>query len=210
MNCVLASSFLFRSRIISDLTKRSRGSVALATTVGLFLNSGFASAWASGGPASIGDLKSYWINFVIYICLLFICLRKVIPAAWTARREAIQATVRNATRDLESAEAEVKDVETRTRNLEADKRKAMDEIIRQAEAEASAAVSQAREKATRASVQAVDLLKGEGRAAEVEYRSELVARALQLAREKFQQGAFADKEAGYRDAAMARARRLVQ
>ena len=182
----------------------------LAVATGILLTSGQSQAWASGGPASIGDLQSYWINFVVYVCLLFVCLRKVIPTAWSARREAIQATVRTATRDLESAEAEVKEVEARTRNLEVDKRKAADDIVRQAEAEASAAVSQAREKAARLSVQATDLLKGEGRAAEVEYRSELVARALQLAREKFEQGAFAGKEAGYRDAAMNRARRLLQ
>jgi F-type H+-transporting ATPase subunit b len=150
------------------------------------------------------------VNFIIYVAILFFALRKVIPQNWMARRNAILENVTSSARELESAEQAVKAAEERTKNVATEQEAAKQEIIRQAELEAAQIIKSATEKAERQKAQAKDLIEGETRSAEATFRAELVERALELAKSKFKSGAFAAKESSYRDAALVRAKRLVQ
>ena len=162
------------------------------------------------GHDGISSLIPFWVNFAIYIAVLFIALRKIIPQAWMARRNAILENVTAAARELEQAERSVRDAEDKTKNLSNEQEAARQEIIKQAQLEAAQIIATAKEKAERQKAQAKDLIQGESRSAESVFRSELVFKAVELARDKFKSGAYTAKESSYRSAALDRAKRLVQ
>jgi F0F1-type ATP synthase membrane subunit b/b' len=160
--------------------------------------------------SSISSLVPFWVNFAIYLAVLFVALRKIIPQAWMARRNAILENVTSAARELEQAEKAVRNAEDKTKNLASEQEAARQEIIKQAELEAVQIITAAKEKAERQKAQAKELIQGESRSAESTFRTELVFRAVELAREKFKSGAYSAKESDYRSAALDRAKRLVQ
>lgn len=165
---------------------------------------------SSEGHTGISSLIPFWVNFAIYIAILFVALKKIIPQAWMTRRNAILENVTSAARELEQAEKAVRSAEDKTKNLASEQEAAKQEIIKQAELEAAQIVAAAKEKAERQKAQAKELIQGESRSAESTFRSELVFRAVELARDKFKSGAYSAKESSYRSAALERAKRLVQ
>mgnify|MGYP006274662357 CR=1 FL=1 len=171
-----------------------------------------AYAEESGAPhhGSVLDLAANWVNFLLYVGLLYFCLRKVIPSAWAARRNKIRETVLASKAELEDAERELDTVQALTRNLAQEQARAKQEILEQAELEAAAIKGSAAERAERIKVQAKELLVGESRSAEAQVRQSLVARALELARAQFASGEFSARQQSYVDAAIDRAKRLVQ
>lgn len=180
----------------------------LAVIALLFVTS-ISDCFASGGPQTAWDLRYHWFNFIVYILILFFALRKVIPAAWVQRKEQIANTVRDSVREFEDAELEVKKIEDQIKELPLETKKIHEEILYQAEAEASALLSITREKTTRMKLQAEELLEGEGRAAQNSFRQALVTSAVQLAKESFQVTGASDDEK-YREAALNRTQKLVQ
>lgn len=171
--------------------------------------SAFASSSAHGEP-SIADLTVYWANFTVYSILLYVLLRKPIAHGWNARRARIQETVESCASQVASAERELNAIEALTKGLASEQDRARTEIVTQAKLEAEQIVASARTKATRIREQAKDMVAGEGRSAESTFRTTLVARALELARAKFAGGEFSSKQQAYLDAAVGRAKRLVQ
>lgn len=170
------------------------------------------SAWAS--PAehhepAISDLGVFWMNFLIYVAILTALVRKPIGRAWAARRSAILSAVTSATDEVGAAERELNATEALLKNLAAEQERARTDILRQGQVEAEAIVAAALERAERIKVQAKELLKGEGRSAEAAFRATLVAKALEISREKFARGEYSGKQSQYVDAALSRAKRLV-
>jgi F-type H+-transporting ATPase subunit b len=168
----------------------------------------FASGEAGHAP-SIADLGVFWVNFTVYVILLYALAGKAISKAWSARRNAILAAVTSATDEVNAAERELNATEALVKNLLADQERARADILRQGQVEAEVIVARAREKSDRLKAQAVELLSGEGRSAESAFRDALVARAVEISRGSFLRGDFAAKQEQYVDAALARAKRLV-
>jgi len=183
-------------------------SIISASLVVLTVSPAFASSDAGHSP-SISDLGVFWVNFLIYVTLLYVFVRKAISSAWAARRESILASVTSATDEVNAAERELNATEALVKNLAADQEKARGDILRQGQAEADAIVAAAKEKSARIKTQAQELLKGEGRSAEASFRAALVAKAVEISRERFSRGEFAAKQEQYLDAALSRAKRLV-
>ncbi|MEY4700601.1 MAG: hypothetical protein RL326_788 [Pseudomonadota bacterium] len=171
--------------------------------------SAFASSSAHGEP-SIADLTVYWANFVVYSVILYVLLRGPLANGWSARRARIQEAVTSSASQVESAERELNAVEALTKGLASEQDRARAEIVEQAKLEAQQIVENARVKATRVRDQAKDMIAGEGRSAESAFRATLVARALELARAKFVGGEYGSRQQSYLDAAVGRAKRLVQ
>jgi len=192
------------------LGRTARSVTGLLASLPLFASA--AHAIEAEGPhhGSIADLASNYINFAIYIAVLYVLLRKAIPNAWLARREKIRETVLASKAELEAAERELAAVEALTQNLSQEQERAKREIIEQAELEAAAIISSAQERAVRIKSQTKDLLVGEGRSAELQVRASLVSRALEIARGRFASGEYSERQGAYVDAAIDRAKRLVQ
>jgi F0F1-type ATP synthase membrane subunit b/b' len=183
-------------------------SASLVAFVVFTASPAFASSDAGHSP-SISDLGVFWVNFLIYVTLLYVLVRKAIAKAWAARRESILASVTSATDEVNAADRELNATEALAKNIAADQEKARGDILRQGQAEADALVSSAKEKSERIKTQAQELLKGEGRSAEASFRAVLVTKAVEISRQRFSQGEFAAKQEQYLDAALSRAKRLV-
>ena len=170
-------------------------------------------ALASGGAGhhpSIHDIVPFWVNFVIYIALMTVLLRKPIKNGWASRRNRIAEEVSSATADMEAAERELAAVEALTKNLTQEQERARVEILKQGELESGAIVSSAKEKAARLGASTKDLLEGESRSAQAHFRAALVAKAVELSKAKFQTGELAARQSQYVEAAIDRAKKLVR
>lgn len=170
-------------------------------------------AFASGGVGhhpSIHDIVPFWVNFVIYVALMTVLLRKPIKNGWASRRSRIAEEVSSATSDMEAAERELAAVEALTKNLSQEQERARVEILKQGELESDAIVSSAHEKATRLASSTKDLLEGESRSAQAHFRAALVAKAVELSKSRFTTGDLAGRQSVYMEAAIDRAKKLVR
>ena len=168
-------------------------------------------AHASGGkPPALSDLTFYWMNFVLYIGEMTFILRKPIRNGWAARTARIKQAVEQSTDEVESAERELNAIEALTKGLAAEQERVRQEIVSQAELESAEIVRTANQRAIRIKEQAKEMLRGETRSAESSFKASLVARALQLAKDRFKSGEFAARESIYLDAAARRSKHLVQ
>jgi len=197
--------------LLAGLKDKNNGRVCGASLALVALLFGVVDvASASEGHISPADLIPYWVNFILYVGGLTLLLRGPVKRAWAERRTRIEGLVLAAARDLEVAEAAVKVEEQRGRTLDAHAEQAKADIRIQAEAETASIAKNAEDRSVRMRQQAEELLAGEGRAAEANYKAELLERALSLSRERFQTGDFASKDHVYRNSALGKAGRLVQ
>ena len=78
------------------------------------------------------------------------------------------------------------------------------------ELEAQAISRAAVEKSVRVKSQVKELLEGETRSAEDQFRSSLIAQAVELSKDRFKSGDYAARQSAYVEAAADRAKRLVR
>jgi F0F1-type ATP synthase membrane subunit b/b' len=172
-----------------------------------------SEAFASGGEGhhpTVWDIRSLWLNFALYVVLLYVLLKKVVGSGWATRRQRIEKSVVSATSEVESADKALRSIEEVVKNLKAEQERAREEVLSLAKEEAASILRAAEDRAQRIRTQATDLLKGETRSAEASFRSALVARAVELAKSKFSSGQFSSRQDAYVAAAVDRAKRLVQ
>jgi F0F1-type ATP synthase membrane subunit b/b' len=168
-----------------------------------------ASGGEGGHHGSVLDLGKFWLNFIIYVVLLVALLKKPIKNGWASRRARIAEDVTSATSDMEEAERALAAVEALTKNLAVEQQRARGEILSQGELEVQMIARAATEKAARTKSQVKELLEGETRSAEAQFRQSLIARAVELSKERFSSGELAARQAAYVEAATNRAKRLV-
>lgn len=213
MNSTTKNSTTMKSTTISEANSASVIRIVphlFATLVTVFLLVPVACASSGHGEPSIGDLTFYWINFALYVGIMIYVLRKPLAKGWAARTARIKQSVMQSSDDVEAAERELNAIEALTKSLPTEEEKIKQQIVEQANAEAADIVRQAEQRAARIREQAKELLKGETRSAQSTFRQSLVARAVQLAKEKFGAGEFAGREDVYQAAAVTRAKTLAQ
>jgi len=198
------------SPLFSDRAKRTCVAIALVGSVLVAASSDAFASPSEGHSPSVWELRFLWLNFFLYVGLLYLLLRRPVSSAWAARRQRIEHSVVSATSDMEAAEKELRAIEELVRNLKGEQERAREELLSLTKQEAVAISNEARERAERIRSQAKDLLKGEARSAEASFRGQLVARAVELAKTKFSGGRLAARQDSYVAAAVERAKRLVQ
>jgi F0F1-type ATP synthase membrane subunit b/b' len=196
-------------KICSSAISMNKIAATLAATV-LFAIDAFASGAEGAHHGSITDTVGPWINFIVYIALLSVLVRKPLKAGWAARRQRIAEEVSAATSEMESAERSLATVEALTKNISQEQERARAEILKQGELEAASIASAAREKASRIKSQVQDLLEGESRSAQANFRAALVAKAVELSKARFESGEFSSRQGAYVEAAVDRAKKLVR
>ena len=184
----------------------------VATSVALFASTAVAEGGGHGAghEPSIADLSWFWVNFAVYVSLLYVALRKPLAHGWASRRTRIADEVSSATSEMAAAERELAAVEALTKNLPKEQERARAEILKQGELEASGITTAASEKAVRIKSQVKELLDGESRSAEIAFRQGLIAKAVELSKARFVKGDYASRQSAYVDAAIDRAKRLVR
>lgn len=189
----------------------ARAATYTATSALAVMSTARAALGSPGhGEPSIGDLTFYWINFILYIGIMTYILRAPLKRGWAARTARIKQSVMQSSDEVGAAERELNAIEALTKTVPAEQEKIRQQIIEQASAEAADIVRKAEQRAIRIKDQAKELLAGESRSAQTSFRQALVARAVQVAKEKFGAGEFAAREGAYQSAAVARAKQLVQ
>ena len=184
--------------------------VVLSLSLALSVSESALAAGGAGHQPSIHDIVPFWVNFVVYLALMTFLLRKPIKNGWASRRNRIADEVASATSEMEAAERELAAVEALTKNLTQEQERARVEILKQGELEAEALISSAKEKAHRIDSSTKELLEGESRSAQAHFRAALVAKAVELAKSRFQTGELAGRQSVYMDAAVDRAKKLVR
>lgn len=168
----------------------------------------FANVGAHHEP-SIADLKHPWINFFTYGVLLYFVAARPLKAAWSGRTEAIRQSVESAQGELHRAEQQLKGIEESTRRAKERQEEVYKELVMQGEAEAIAIIAEAKNKAQRIAHQGRELIAGESRAAELEMRKEMIAKAEDIARARFASGSLSHRNEAYTEAALKSATRLL-
>jgi F0F1-type ATP synthase membrane subunit b/b' len=188
---------------------RLNASRTLLLAIVAVLLAGDAYASTEGHTPSFSETKYLWLNFVLYVGLLYFALNKVIRSAWAGRRERIERSVLSATAEVQAAEQKLKVVEELVADLKTQQARVREEILDGARQEGLVIYRAAQERSLRIAAQAKELINGEARAAEVSLRSQLVSRAVELAKAKFSGGQFSGRQDEYVSAAVERAKRLV-
>jgi F0F1-type ATP synthase membrane subunit b/b' len=184
--------------------------VFFVTVFATIANGELAAASGTGHSPSISDLTFPWINFILYVALLTYLLRGPIVKGWSGRRQNIKARVEGAAEQLQTAERELNAVEALVQCAAQEQERIKTEVSGQAAREAEMIVAQAQERTVRMKQQAKEMLEGEMRSAQSSFRSRLVERALQVAKQKFATGEYESRESVYTDTAVTRAKQLVQ
>lgn len=134
--------------------------------------------------ASVLDLKWYWINFLVYIAILYILLRDAAKVAWHNRHDSIKDAVSkgkiaraNAQAALERAQAQLKNVEQDVINLRT-------EIATETEHECRQIIDDAKKRAQVLAQRARTQGEVEKRAMQLRIQSELSHLVVAKAREK--------------------------
>lgn len=176
----------------------------------LIVGSEIAHASGAGHTPSISDLTFPWINFILYVALLTYLLRNPIRQGWQARRNRVKVDVEGAADNLQTAERELVSVEALVHGAKEEQANIKAEVSKQAELEAEMIVVQAEERSARIKQQAQEMLAGEMRSAQSAFKSRLVERALEVAKQRFVAGDYDSRESVYKESAVTRAKQLVQ
>lgn len=142
-----------------------------------------AAALASEGGSHHGGasplaLIPYWINFLLYVGLLYYLLKDQIPKMWAQRREGIDRAIKDAAAELERATFALKTARERFDNVEEEARKIKDVIRKDAFTERDAILEDAKKQCERALQRAHETAASERGQVEQALRRELADHVL--------------------------------
>lgn len=190
---------------VSSVRAKSLAALAFATA-----NVDVALASSEHASPRFSDLTFYWINFALYVAIMAYILAKPIRNGWAARAERIKLAVNRSTTDMESAERELNAIEALTKTIPIEQQRIREQLIEQGNLEADEVIKDAKIRAARIKQQAKDLVLGETRSAESEFKRSLINRALTIAKERFSKGDLLARDPVYTGRALERAGELVE
>ncbi|NDC37380.1 MAG: hypothetical protein EBZ48_04940, partial [Proteobacteria bacterium] len=119
---------------------------------------------AHGGPhGSIADLFWPWINFSLYLLVLWALLRKPFAKGWTARRQGIEQSVAVGAKELQEADRAVIFARSREQSVEADCKALRESISEDAKREGAQLIEEAKRRAEFVTRQAGETAQAEQR-----------------------------------------------
>ena len=130
---------------------------------------------AEGHAPTIGDLKLYWINFLLFLALMWFVTRKGVPQAWNARRLAIRDAAERGKRAALQAKAEVDAATQAMASVNQEMEQVARTIAQDGEAEARRIMEDARATAQQIERQIAGTIAAEQRALQHAVRQEMAA-----------------------------------
>lgn len=188
-----------------------RRALSLIVLILLFFTADFALAGEAGHHhhPSIMDLKWFWINFSLYVFLLYLLLRKKVATGWATRREKLSAEILSAREALEQVQNELSKAKERMARLENDRRDLRRDVESSTENEAKQIVTEAKRRAELIVKQAGVLGVAEKRAARQTLRREVAELVIENARGKLISTLSFEKDKGLRNAAVSASEQLM-
>ena len=171
----------------------------------------FASSGEGHGEAAgIGSIFWYWINFILFVGMLYVLLRKPIATMWVDRAASISAAMDRADTELNDAEAKLLEARTKLDHVDEEMANVRELVAKEAQMEASAILDDARKKAEITLQRARETVLAEKSAAEKELRQQLADSVIAQASEILRQRISSDNDYERRQQAIEGFRRLVQ
>ncbi|MCB0310955.1 MAG: ATP synthase F0 subunit B [Bdellovibrionales bacterium] len=177
----------------------------------IFLIASTASA-AEGGhhQPHFLELVPFWINFLIYVFLLYLLLRNQWTGFWQQRRRNLIEAVQAGRAELLGAKEMLEKSQLQLENIEKDIVSLKKEIESDAANQSKALAVAAREQAKKIIARARQSIEGEQRALESTLQREIAEQAVALARQKLQQKASLQNDQELRSAALVNVNRIIQ
>ena len=172
------------------------------------------SAWAVEGHAEhlarFSDLYPYWINFFIYLFVIYFLFREPVAKAWSTRRANIRQTLDKTANELRELEEAIGEARDKLSGADREIAFLVSEINKGAESEGAQLVEDAQRNAQRIGAQTRDLIRAERRTLEGAIRRELAERIIQLARERLVGQIDVNSDRQRRASAVSEVGRLIQ
>lgn len=174
------------SRILEPAGSVKPVLIALFAVLGLLIAPHIASAAVEHHAAgehvgSVADLKYFFINFILYVLLIVLLVKKFAPAAWGARRARIIAQLTASREKIENVEKRVIEARGRLAKVEEDAVAVTKAMQAETLREVQHIKSTAQRAAERIVEQARSSARAEEKAADKVIRRRLVEKALELA-----------------------------
>lgn len=160
--------------------------------------------------AGFMSLQWYWVNFLLYIAIMFFILRKQVANGWGQRRGLIETAVNRSQIELEAAQQKVDEAEERLAGLREVLERVTVEIAQEANLEAKHILEDARARAERTAKQVQDNIQAENRVAELTIRTELSDVVISKVRGRLQSELNPDSDRALRQAALNESRAIIQ
>lgn len=173
----------------------------------------FGSEHAHGGAHSAGGIATlipFWVNFLLYIGLLYFLLRKQVSLTWAQRRQRISDAVQKAETELKEAEEKLRLARANFDNLEKEASKVRALIDNDAVVECDAIMAEAQKKAELAVQRAKDTAAAERSAKEKALRREIAEHVILLARQRLLEKTSYENDYGRRSSALGAFKQMLQ
>ena len=190
----------------------SRAVKALYVSSSLLAIAACENAWAASeghGHGTLADITWFWINFSIYIVIMYFLLRNPIVKGWAARRARITEALDQSQRELRTAEQAVLDAKRQLKSVDAEISAIRSQITRQAEMESEGIINSAKERSARIVSQAKELVTSEQRSAERAIREELSRKVLERAEAMLADSSNSSSDQEFRKAALQIAQKVI-
>lgn len=159
--------------------------------------------------SGLSELIPYWVNFAIYLVIVYFLTRKLVAKAWAERRQRIIDDIAGAKNQYQQAGSQLADAQAKWNRLSQEETRVRDEVARQGEFERNQLLEAAQAKSVRIITQAKEHGIAERRSAERLVREELVEEVLNRASRILKDTATVDADRGFRTSAVGVASRLV-
>lgn len=197
---------------VRDGSSTRRGLVALVLVVAPLaaVQPALAAGGGDGHHASFVDIIPYWVNFLIYVSLIYLVFRGSAVEAWRRRRANIKKSISAIEEEMASLDAKIAEARAKLTGIGKDVERISTEIGREADSESSLVIADAERAAKRVREQGQDLIKAERRNVEVSVQQELVENVMRLATERLKAESNPETDRSRRDASIGHIGQLVQ
>lgn len=142
----------------------------------------YAYAASEGHESSFSDLIPYWVNFLLYLAILYKFLAKPVSQGWASRAATIESAVSRGVTERAQAQKLLDEAVARKNLLSKELRELEEEIHHQQEHESLEIINDGIERASRVNAQAQDMMKAEQKAFEASLRKDLSEEVLKKAK----------------------------
>ncbi len=158
---------------------------------------------------SILDLKLYWINFALYCTVLYFLLRNKVATGWRERQARLAAEVAAHRKELETVEAELRQLQNQLASAPEVAAALKAEIARDAGRESAQIVTDAKKKAEKIAAHVAASLATEKKAGEAAVRKEIAQIVIERALTTLRGSLNAESDRPLREASLGSIRELM-